>query len=276
MLQVPELPNLADLTRQYWESRWNVRLSSNDASRYWTGDDTALISQVYEILDGHDASALQAFVSAWSIYRGALSRLQQGPMTATNSTISNSFPASQDSILLEDQLRATSLLQEIAITSIPPRRLLHMHRLWNGSWQQLLSSRRLDFEQAPMARSDAAARDTYHAMARAQTGELFACGFGGAAALAVDDESVAGAVAALGRVYGTLRRAFNDLHHVQTSRDIAPSPQRGQNDPSQSMRLRWYPRILVEELNQVDQHTAVLPVMARAWFLELLADSFIH
>lgn len=160
---------------------------------------------------GGDSKLIQPFHTAWSLMYAAIVRLDhlQDAEPAHDSFLETLPAAARYNLLLTYYVLATSLLDELASSSIPAHRVKRLYRLWSDMMLRTASGQQRDLQAAQLR--ERADLDTYQELARAKTGSTFALAFGGTALLLSDDQALIDATLLVGDVFGALVQYHDDV-----------------------------------------------------------------
>lgn len=188
-----------------------VELTRLDAARLAQGRHWSwLIPSLQHLLGGAAVDTLP-FLTAWCLLHLAtvrLDHLQDGdpgdlPLLPGGARV-------QIQLALSAYALATSLLDALDPTVVPPRRLLQLHRLWSSLLLRTASGQQRDLTLP----ASATAEDTlvaYQELAQAKSGAMFALAFAGTATLLSDDAAVIDRYCAVGELFGTLVQYSDDV-----------------------------------------------------------------
>lgn len=151
------------------------------------------------------------FRAAWTLFYatiGRLDSLQDGDPIAAVPGIDS--PGAAYNLVFASYVLATSLLHDL-VGVVPLRRFVDLQRWWVACVLQMADGQQRDLMGAPaMTALDTLA--DYQAIAQAKTGATYALACGGLALLGSDDADLAGALAQVGALYGSLVQYADDLH----------------------------------------------------------------
>jgi geranylgeranyl pyrophosphate synthase len=168
---------------------------------------------IFHALGGEDEQHVEPFVVAWACLHSVLLRLDHlqdnDPEVEPLPTSPN--VAASYNLLFAAYVVASSALDELDESNIPPSRLLQLRRLWNESILTSASGQYYDLLYFDTFNDDRLMLDQYQQVAETKSGALFALAFAGIALVTIDDDTLITACRYIGNIYGTLLQLADDL-----------------------------------------------------------------
>jgi len=241
-----------------------------------------IIPSVSAALGATDPLLVQPFALAWGTLNAALRHLdhvQDGDIIDTS--LLTSVPiAAQYNVLLTYYLLATTFLDDLDGSAIPPTRLLRLRRLWSDCLLLVASGQQADLEQRHDTLRGLEALERYQQLVQAKTGALFALAFGGTAMLLTDDQSTIEILYDAGTVYGMLVQFGDDIGDAQSQCNPALTLPRAyrMNQASHSELLpdvdAFWHVIYTDHVHQVKHALAALPAPMQTQINQLFTTVF--
>lgn len=261
-----------------------LHVAKHDLHSVATRPHCAVVSTLGGILDA-SLRATESFSTAWQLMYAAICRLDalQDDDPAGDGLLATLPSSLQYQLVFSSYLLAMSFLDDLSPDDLPASRIDRLRKLWTMLLFRIADGQYQDLTTPHSTDDPAANLMAYQELTHAKAGPVFALAFGGAAALASDDEELIEALIQAGDLYGALVQYHDDVIDNEQQPDrtltLAATLLRARPDlqaqPAEATRA-FLAQIYHAYTDQVAQILEPWPAQITAGVLALFPSAFGH